>query len=180
MAKASEQKGGNEGGSKRSLVSRVIPVLLVTIIAGGGGFLEGTFFRDRAASGEAPKTSTASASEQTVPAATSEAHAPEQKAEIERDTVRALAPIVSNLGSPSETWMRLEISILMHKVEQADQDETAVKAADAVVAFLRTVSLKSIEGPTGFTHFREDLSDMLKNSFDGKITGVLIGSMVVE
>ena len=179
MAKAGNKPNAESKGPKKSIVARIIPPLLVTIIAAGGGYVEGSLLRGSAASTEEHKTPAtvehgAAAVETEI--ATAEPH----KGEVEKTVVRSLAPIVSNLGSPSETWMRLEISILMHEMEQAEQDELAVKAADSVVGFLRTVNLKSIEGPSGFTHFREDLSDILKSTFNGKITGVLIGSMVVE
>ena len=179
MAKASDKPKVESKGPKKSIVSRVIPPLLVTIIAAGGGYVEGSLFRGGAASTE-KSTTPAAAEHGATPPESETAAAEPPKSEVEKTVVRSLAPIVSNLGSPSETWMRLEISILMHETSQAEQDELAVKAADSVVGFLRTVNLKSIEGPSGFTHFREDLGDILKSSFDGKISGVLIGSMVVE
>ena len=107
-------------------------------------------------------------------------HTSSESSVAAKTIVRPLAPIISNLGLPSETWMRLELSLLLNPAASSEQDIVAAKAGESVVTFLRTVELKKIEGPSGFLHFREDLSDMLTTQFHDSVTGVLIGSMVVE
>jgi flagellar protein FliL len=177
VAKQKEEKAEIDGAPKRSLVSRIIPVLLVSILAGGSGFMQGALFRG---SSSADASTTNAAVEQPKPEGEAAAEVKKDEPVAPKTIVRTLAPIISNLGNPSETWMRLEISILIDGKVQSDQDVIAVKASDLVVSYLRTIELKKIEGPSGFLHFREDLNDTLTAEFEGKITGVLIGSMVVE
>jgi flagellar protein FliL len=177
VAKESDQKNGTVETTKPSMTSRIIPIFLVTILAGGGGFLQGALFRGNStvgAGGADVSAASPTSEDETV------SNLKKEGPVTAKAIVRTLAPIISNLGSPSETWMRLEISILIDRTVQLDQDVLAVKASDVVVSLLRTVELKKIEGPSGFLHFREDLNDALTAAFDGKITGVLIGSMVVE
>lgn len=177
MANDDKQKQADIVIPKKSLVSSIVPILLVTIVAGGGGFLQGTMFRNISSNPLEPVKPGATASEgDQIRSDGAKTEVPASKTAI----VRSLTPIISNLGTPSDTWMRLELSLLMDQAAQSEQDIVAVKAADSVVNYLRTVELKKIEGPSGFLHFREDLSDMLVAEFAGKITGVLIGSMVVE
>jgi flagellar protein FliL len=165
---------------KPSLVSRIIPVLIVSILAGGGGYLHGSLVRGSTT----PETHKAEADATIEHSAAPEANAPDHvstEAIVEAKTiVRPLAPIISNLGFPSETWMRLELTVLMSPTASTEQDVVAAKAGESIVTFLRTLNLKQIEGPSGFLHFREDLSDLLTTQFKGTVTGVLIGSMVVE
>jgi flagellar protein FliL len=180
VAKDKEKIANQEGPNKKSLISRVIPVLIITILAGGGGYLQGSIVRVNPVH-STDKKEVGTLEEKSV---NSEANADElhgqESALSDQTIVRSLAPVVSNLGTPSDTWMRLELSILMSSAASSEQDLVAAKAGESVVAFLRTVDLKKIEGPSGFLHFREDLSDMLTARFSGSISGVLIGSMVVE
>lgn len=180
MAKENEKAVNLDGAIKPSLMSRVIPILIISILAGGGGYVQGSFVRGNSAP-DLAKTEANIASEKSVGSEASSTDRSTTEASVAAKTiVRPLAPIISNLGFPSETWMRLELSVLMTPGASSEQDVVAAKAGESVVTFLRTVDLKKIEGPSGFLHFREDLSDLLTTQFRGSVTGVLIGSMVVE
>jgi flagellar protein FliL len=180
VAKSKEVKAEVAGSVKPSILSTLIPVLLITIIAIGGGFGMGALSR-----GNSPAIASASGTKGETGAANPEGDVAAEnavQAEVTNNKliVRTLAPIISNLGTPSDTWMRLELSLLLDEKAKQDEDVIAVKSSDYVVSFLRTLSLKKLEGPSGFLHFREDLNDLLSDSSDKKIVGVLIGSMVVE
>jgi flagellar protein FliL len=180
MAKEKEAVAEGEAPAKPSLVSRIIPILIISILAGGGGFLQGSMIRGGSAPAAAAPEAAKTAEEQVKPEG-GEAKVAGEEAPVEATTiVRPLAPVISNLGNPSETWMRLEVSLLLSAEAAKEQDILAAKAGESVVTFLRTVDLKKIEGPSGFLHFREDLSNLLTTQFHGMIAGVLIGSMVVE
>ncbi len=94
--------------------------------------------------------------------------------------IRQLAPIITNLASPKDVWMRIEVSIVIKPEAKAEQDLIAVKSSDQILALLRTIDLAQIEGPSGFLHFREDINDLVRESSEHKVAQVLINSMVVE
>jgi flagellar protein FliL len=173
VAKAEKKKDGIKSANKPSLVSAVIPVLLLTLIAAGGGFAVATLLAGEPAAEVTAKPADGESVE--VKEAESES-----KHEDNAGTVRRLAPIVTNLASPKDTWMRIEVSLVINAEGQAEQDIIAVQSSDKILTMLRTVSLAQIEGPSGFLHLKEDINDLLRESSENKIKQVLINSMVVE
>lgn len=171
MANAKETKTEGAKGSKPSAMSVIIPVLLLTLIAGGGGFAVATILGPNLA--PAPQAEAASVSKPAEEVASDE-HGENT------GIVRQLAPIVTNLASPKDVWMRIELSIVIKPEAKAEQDLIAVKSSDQILALLRTIDLAQIEGPSGFLHFREDINDLVRESSEHKVAQVLINSMVVE
>ena len=157
-------------------MSVIIPVLLLTLIAGGGGFAVATMLGPNSPLAPQAEVDEAhGASGPTIPeVASGEAHG----ASI--GIIRQLAPIVTNLATPKDVWMRIEVSIVIKPEAQAEQDLIAVRSSDQILALLRTILLAQIEGPSGFLHFREDLNDLVRASSEHKVAQVLISSMVVE
>lgn len=72
--------------------------------------------------------------------------------------VRPLAAIVTNLGSPADTFVRLQAAIVI-ELNTPNSDALAAKVGDEIVAYLRTVPITEIQGPTGFQFLREELKD---------------------
>ncbi len=91
-----------------------------------------------------------------------------------------LAPITTNLAKPSTTWIRLEAAIVVEKDLGPDPQVMASKISEDIVGYLRTVSIDQIEGPSGFQHLREDLNDRVRVRSEGKISELVITSMIVE
>ena len=176
MAKAKENKVEVGKGPKTSIMSVIILLLLLTLIAGGGGFAVATMLSPAPALVPQGDATDAVAGSTVEPA----------KASTGGDTVenggivRQLAPIITNLAQPKETWMRIEVSIVIDAEAKAEQDLIAVKSSDEILALLRTVDLAQIEGPSGFLHFREDINDLVRENSGHKVLQVLINSMVVE
>lgn len=54
------------------------------------------------------------------------------------------------------------------------------QAATHVLAFLRTVTLSQIEGPSGLLYFRQDLNDLVSSMSEGQVREVLIYGLVFE
>jgi flagellar protein FliL len=106
------------------------------------------------------------------------AHGKKQKGP-EMASLRALPAIVTNLASPQKTWIRLEASIAFADAT-ADSGELAAAVAEDVVAFLRTVPVGQLEGPSGLLHLREDLNDRARLRSGGKVRELVIQSLVLE
>ncbi len=97
----------------------------------------------------------------------------------EMASLRPLPAIVTNLASPQKTWIRLEASIVFVDAA-ADSNALAAAVAEDVVAFLRTVPVAQLEGPSGFLHLREDLNDRARLRSAGKVRELVIQSLVLE
>lgn len=176
MANAKENKTEGTKGPKPSVMSVIIPVLLLTLIAGGGGFAVATILGPNLALAPHTEVAASDGSHASKPAEEAAGDAHGENTGI----IRQLAPIVTNLASPKDVWMRIELSIVIKPEAKAEQDLIAVKSSDQILALLRTIDLAQIEGPSGFLHFREDINDLVRESSEHKVAQVLINSMVVE
>jgi len=97
----------------------------------------------------------------------------------ETASIRQLPAIVTNLASPQKTWIRLEAAIAFAD-PSADSNELASAIAEDVVAFLRTVPIGQLEGPSALLHLREDLNERARVRSGGKVRELIIQSLVLE
>lgn len=93
--------------------------------------------------------------------------------------VETLPAITTNLAGPGESWIRLELAVVVKGDGPLDETEKSV-LADAFLASLRNTTLQSITGPSGMLHLREDLTDTALLAAGGRIADIRIVSMVVE
>jgi flagellar FliL protein len=100
--------------------------------------------------------------------------------EVKKMDIHNLPPITTNLANPSTTWIRLETAVLVKLPVGPDIDALYAKIAEDLVAYLRTVSLSQLEGPSGFQHLREDLNDRVRARSEGKAVELIIQALVVE
>jgi flagellar protein FliL len=147
----------------------LIAVLLLTLIGGGAGGFFGMQIPGLVKPDEAPGQAQG-------------AHDPHAKPEAEpkKIEVRALAPITTNLASPANTWIRLELAAILTQELGVGDGPLIDQIAEDVVAFVRTLPLEQIEGPSGFQHLREDLNDRVRIRSHGKVTELLVQAFVVE
>jgi flagellar protein FliL len=95
-------------------------------------------------------------------------------------TVVDLPPIVTNLGAPPDTWIRLEGSIIFDPKTLSHPEAVAGQIGDDVLAYLRTVSLHQLEGPIGLENIRQDLSERAATRSGGKVHAFVIRTLVVQ
>jgi len=91
-----------------------------------------------------------------------------------------LPPIVTNLGAPQDTWIRLEGSIVYDPKAMPHPQAEAAKLGEDILAYLRTVSLKELEGPVGLENLRQDLNERATTRMGGKIREFVIRTLVVQ
>ena len=101
-------------------------------------------------------------------------------APVETATVVDLPPIVTNLGAPQDTWIRLEGSIIFDPKTLAHPEAVAGQIGDDVLAYLRTVSLHQLEGPIGLENIRQDLNERAATRSGGKVRAFVIRTLVVQ
>jgi len=93
---------------------------------------------------------------------------------------RRFAAVVTNLGAPPDTWVRLEGSIIFDPKTLSHPEAMAAQIGDDVLAYLRTVSLRQLEGPIGLENIRQDLSERAATRSGGKVRGFVIRTLVVQ
>jgi flagellar FliL protein len=142
----------------RGLKGALIEFLIVALIGAGGG---AGFEMLRPAATEAQKPKEAA-----VPA--------------EPSTIYDLPPIVTNLGAPQDTWIRLEASIVFDPRALLHPEAVAGKIGEDVLAYLRTTTLKQLEGPIGLQSVREDLNERAATRSDGKVRELVLRTLVVQ
>jgi flagellar FliL protein len=98
----------------------------------------------------------------------------------ETANLKPLPPIVTNLASPKGTWIRIEASVVVGADAAAGANALVAAIAEDIVAYLRTVPLAQIEGPSGFLHLREDLNDRARIRSGGKIRELVVQALVLE
>jgi flagellar protein FliL len=151
MAEGENSKGGTLG------------LIIGTVLALGGGFGFGAALLKK------PPPEAAS---QAAPKEAKEAKALESE-------VRPLAPIITNLGSPPDLFIRLQAAVVLAP-NTPEANLVVTKVNDDIVAYLRTVSLSELQGPTGFQYLREDLKKRAVQLGGGKVRDFLVTSFVIE
>ena len=101
-----------------------------------------------------------------------------QKAEP--SSVYDLPPIVTNLGAPQDVWIRLEGSIVFDPKALPHPESVAGELGEDILAFLRTVSLKQLEGPVGLENLRQDLNERAATRTGGKAREFVIRTLVMQ
>ena len=85
--------------------------------------------------------------------------------------------IITNLAAPRETWIRLELAVRFvgnpspQLIEDIHQD---------LLAFVRTMRLEQIEGPSGYLHFKSDLAERAAIRSGGAARSVLVKVLLFE
>jgi len=94
--------------------------------------------------------------------------------------LKELKAIVVNLAAPSSTFVRIEAAIIFKKGALTNPDVTAAEIRDDIVGYLRTLSLSQLEGPSALQHLREDLNDRAAVRSEGKVSELVLQSLVVQ
>jgi flagellar protein FliL len=88
-----------------------------------------------------------------------------------------LEPITTNLGTPADMWIRLEMSLVFNS--EPDVEMAEVIHQD-LLAYLRTVKVHQIQGASGFQHLKADLSERASIRSEGAVREILIRTMILE
>lgn len=89
-------------------------------------------------------------------------------------------PMVTNLGTPSATWIRIEGSFVMTGLERLAAERLAAEVQQDMLGYLRGVQLAQVEGASGLLHLREDLNEIARARSSGHVTEFILETMVVQ
>jgi flagellar FliL protein len=101
-------------------------------------------------------------------------------APAQSSTIVDLPPIVTNLGAPQDTWVRLEGSIIFDPKTLPHPEAVAGQIGDDILAYLRTISLHQLEGPIGLENIRQDLNERAATRSGGTVRAFVIRTLVVQ
>lgn len=193
---AAPKTPGAAGQKKGSTLQTIIALAVLTLVAGGGGAFLGTLIG--APPGPPPAPEPPVVEKPAEPPAEkghgdsghgASAHGDDKHAEAPKPTpaapapilkLKELAPIVTNLSNPDTSWIRLQASIVYDTAAVPHPEALAAEVMSDIVAFLRTVSLSSIEGADGLRRLHEDLTDRIVTRSDGHVRELIIQGVVVQ
>lgn len=180
--------------AKPSMMSQIIALVLATLLAFGGGWGFGKFVlknepaaqADSADQMTADAMKTADAAEKSGDMKAADKSGKDaadkdgESNEVAQVTVGQavpLDPIVANLASPTDVWVRLEMSVLF-----GGEPETELVQAihQDVLAYIKTVKLHQVDGASGYMHLKSDLKDLAKIRSEGQARDILIKALLFE
>lgn len=162
---------------KPSFMSKLIEFLLVTLIAAGAGV---------SLTAMNPPPPPQVSGDTPAPGRLAPATKPGEK------TTTALAcgsggsnmidmpPIVTNVASPADVWIRLEALMVFDAKTLPHPEVVAAEIATDELAYLHTVSVNQLQGPIGLENIRQDLRDRAFVRSRGKVTDLLIKTLVLQ
>ncbi|RDJ27445.1 flagellar protein [Bosea caraganae] len=169
MARARKLTGSKAGGGRpRGMWRAIGGFVLITALAVGAGVLSGSQLAGTVESNVMKRI------EATPPALAADA------AMAGTLTLKKLAPIVTNLASPANTWVRIEAALLMDRKSALNAEPMLGTIADDMLAYLRSVTARQLEGAAGLKNLREDLSERIAIRSKGLVRDVVIETLVVQ
>jgi flagellar FliL protein len=169
---AQTEKGGGKGSFKGALIGALAATLLAAGAGGGMAVMLASHIsiktdgKGKAAEPEKGKKKEAASGDMTF---------------READTVMVrLKPVMTNLRTPFKSWVRLEGALALKHAKGDNLEEIAAMARQDILAYLRTLSLKDLEGASNLAFLRDDLNERAKIRFKDKVREVMILSLVVE
>lgn len=164
-----------------SIVIQIAVLLVMTGAAIGIGWLSGSYLNGTAPQ-EAAADDAASPKDHGAAGGHGEAQGGEgHEGEMPgtgNPLVLDLGTITTNLAAPSDTWLRLELSVVL---DAPSEDPLLAGAIQQdLLAFMRTMKLHQIEGASGFQHLKADLLERASIRSDGHVKAVLVKTLLFE
>lgn len=147
------------------LMGIVVPLLALTVVAGGGGALVGRQIVSAIRAQASPVV----------------AAAPTPRAqENESSAIKELQPVLTNLQAPEGAWVRLQTAIVYDKSDAPQIDVLSARIGEDVLAFMKTLTVAQLQGASGLQHLREDLNERASLRSDGRVRELVIEMLVVQ
>ena len=160
-----------------SFIVQIAMLLAMTVAALGVGWVSGSYLKS---SQEPPSAATAApAKAEGKPEAKAEGEAAKHAEQGAGSgmIVAQLPPITTNLAAPATVWVRMDASVVL---DAPQPDETIQAIHQDLLAYLRTLKMHQIEGPSGYQHLRADLQERAAMRSAGHAKDVLIRTLLFE
>ena len=152
-----------------SLVVQLGALVVMTLAAAGMGWVSGGFM-----SGGKPGSEADQAATGLHGAKSGGSHG---DGPATSDTVIPLGAITTSIASPSDVWVRMEVSIVL---DEPQGEELPDIIQQDLLAYIRTIKMHEIEGASGFRHLKQSLEERAAIRSDGHVKQVLIRTLLFE
>ncbi|POF30149.1 flagellar basal body-associated FliL family protein [Roseibium marinum] len=156
--------GAGEQSGKSSFLAAL---LLLTLVGGGGGAVFAKYLVDYTEQEVQGRQRQQQSYSETLPFSVS-------------TRLQKLDPLVTNLASPKDSWIRVHASILLEEETEGEVGLLRKKVEDDFLGYLRTLTLGHLEGGAGLQHLKEDLTERAKTRSKGQIHEVILESVVIQ
>ena len=192
---------GSSGNKNTPAKSSVVALALLTLFAGGAGVAHGlkTFALIEAVGpqkapvptpavvaapfsghGEVQPSSGHGASAHGAPTHGTTPKPVEKLKMPSKIVTRGLQPLITNIMLPNDLWVRLEASIVYDQAEVDDPDVMLSEISGDLMAYLRTLTLREIQGADGLMFVRQDMRERIGLRTHGKARDIIIQTLVVQ
>jgi len=153
---------------KGGMMGLIVALLVSTVVGVGGGAMLALNQVDTIAAVEKKK-----------------AQAPPKKVDEalawrEDSAVTDLDPVIANLASPQEMWIRLEAAIVFKTGEVDDVDRLKAEVTGNILEFVRTMTIGELQGASALAHLRDDLNERTRFQTAGAVEELIIKAMVLQ
>lgn len=145
------------------LVATFVAIVALTLVAAGGGLGIAWLVHTKAAAAKE------SAAHDAAPAKPPDA----------KFVVKPLPTILTKLAGKEAPWLRLNLSIVLPK-SMPEQDRFAETITQDVLAFVSSLPVEHVTGPTNFDILRADLQEILRIRSKGVANELFIRGMLME
>ncbi len=90
-----------------------------------------------------------------------------------------LSAIITNLATPN-SWVRMEASLVYDGASGKLPAALPLEITEDILALMRTLKLSQVAGPSGFLHLKGDIVERALQRSEGRVSDVLILSLVFE
>jgi flagellar FliL protein len=94
--------------------------------------------------------------------------------------LKRLAPIVTNLAAPANAWVRIEAALVLEQKAALSAEPLIGAITEDILAFLRSVTARQMEGAAGLRNLREDLTERIAVRSKGLVRDIVIETLVVQ
>jgi len=152
-----------------SLVVQLGALVVMTLAAAGMGWVSGGFMSPGKSGSE---VGSAAAGSHDAKGGGGHSDGPAKS-----DTIIPLAPVTTSIASPSDVWVRMEVSIVL---DEPQGEELPGIIQQDLLAYIRTIKMHEIEGASGFRHLKQSLDERAAIRSDGHVKQVLIRTLLFE
>lgn len=182
MSEAGDKGGSGKGG--------VVALALATLVAAGAGGAHGLqTYGTIVSATPAPASAVAAPPAAGEPVAgghqAASAHGapakPAEKIKLPSKIVtKPIQPIVTNIMLPADLWVRLEGAIVYDQADVDDPDMMLTEISGDLLAYLRTLTLREMQGADGLMFVRQDMLERINLRTHGKVRDIIIQTLVVQ
>ena len=90
-----------------------------------------------------------------------------------------LPPVITNMAT-ADSWVRIEAALVYDGASGKLPAPLPVEITEDILALMRTLTLSQVAGPSGFLHLKGDITERAQQRSEGRISDVLILSLVFE